>query len=168
MKSVFGVVGTAAEAYAIANAPSDYYGGVDVSGMPGWSYLGSGVSRSAYLSPSGVVYKVGDDICNEAEFYAAQMLQDKLRACSPRMARAIKVLHFPKVRYFEKLNILAMEYIEETHDDYIDGPSFYEAEDVACELGMGEDFHRGNVCRMADGRWGLIDLGYERVDESRL
>lgn len=34
----------------------------------GWRYIGEGISRFAYLSPEGVVYKVGSDFSNEWEF----------------------------------------------------------------------------------------------------
>lgn len=168
MKSAFGQIGSAVEAWTLANAPRDGWGNPETPA--GWRWLGEGVSRTAFLSPTGVVYKFEYDGsgCNMDEYEAAMTIQSKLRASSARTVKALKTLYFPKVRYFENMDILAMEYIEELGDEYGDGPSFCDAEQAACDLGIGEDFHRGNVVNMADGRWAIIDFGYEYCNPNKL
>lgn len=162
MLMAFGMVGDPVEAWRIQQWKDE---SGDRNALPeGWRYLGSGVQRSVYLSPTGVAYKIGSG--NDTEYECATTLQDKLRASSARTVRATSILYFPKVHLFNN-GVLAMEYIEgERPDD--DSYEFSEAEDMADSLGISYDFHSGNVIEMADGRFAIIDYGYETASEDYL
>lgn len=166
MKAAFGVIGSAVEAWTLKTWIDE--NGFETYDAPdGWTHLGNGTTREVYLSPSGVVYKVGDHGCNIDEYHCAQKLQDKLRASSARTVRATKVLYFPKVRFFESLNVLAMEYCGE--HELEDGSNlYYDALDALGKLGLSSDFYYRNGIEMADGRCGVIDLGYEYASETYL
>lgn len=165
-------IGSGAEAYQVQQAYAQYvearkdrYGVELTEFLPEtWTYLGAGVSRQAVLAPSGTVYKAGLGNCNRTEHEAASEAQDRIRAISSNIARSLSVLYFPKTRLFEQYpNVLAMEYIDGEMADHYDY-DFTEARRVASRLGVSADFHTGNALRMADGRFGLLDMGYEDTD----
>ncbi len=126
---------------------------------PGWRYLGSGISRYAFLSPSGVVYKVAKadfyTSHNENEHKAATGVRKLLKLNVPSAKRMRDYIAVPETRIFAS-GVLAMEYLgdEEQHDG---GPA------IKCfkHLGIGLDTHPGNLRRTPDGKVAMIDLGHE-------
>jgi len=83
----------------------------------GWTFIGSGHSRHAYLAPSGVVYKVGWTGSNKAEHEAATIMRS---ANHP-------FIGVPETRYYDTLGVLAMQYIEGTPGIPDDGRRKFEA-----------------------------------------
>ena len=135
----------------------------------GWSFLGAGVSRYVFLSPTGVAYKVGfygDSYVNQVEHDCAAAVRKALRKRSDRVVEAAKFLYIPKTRMFSN-GVLAMEYINGDRASSFED-NYHEAEAAACSLGIGLDFHPGNGIEMKDGRIALIDMGFEEMDEELL
>lgn len=174
------LIGSRREA-AMLLAEEDSYGEPD-----GWEFLGAGCYRSAYLAPSGVVYKIGHDSGNRQEASTAQRLR-KLN---------IPGIYIPKTSSFNfevnthrhRRTIVAMEYIDGEHPDgcwvthwngqselycycgqYAEGDEGVMHINVpACEAALFmdtikskvplSDIHCENVIRMSDGRIAVIDL----------
>ena len=82
-----------------------YYLESDYSCNPipkGWEELGSGISRTAYLGPDGVVYKCGEDYAN---------LNDARTSARCRKMNMPKGWRIPLVHYFG--NVTVKEYPED-------------------------------------------------------
>ena len=92
--------------------------------MPeGWRTLGSGMFRTAYLSPSGVVYKV-ENVCHDSnrdEAYRYEQVKHLNGTLPFRFAECEFMLS--EGRY----TVLAMEYVQTDDSDVED--SFWEMED---------------------------------------
>ncbi len=85
---------------------------------PGWSEIGSGGTRTAYLSPDNVVYKVGSSYINVREAKASRKFRAQKHWEShdiviPR-ARAWRIAGEREVEYGRNhvVYVLAMEYVE--------------------------------------------------------
>jgi hypothetical protein len=127
-----------------------------------WTYLGCGWSRFAFLSPSGVVYKVptaqGRKAMNEAEHQNAQ----RLRESQENHVRSLLdegEIYVPETHYFPN-GILAMEYAGHLSGGAGGQERFYRAiEQVMNVLRIG-DMHGGNLMYDRDNdRFVLVDLG---------
>lgn len=122
-------LGHIAEANIVASLP---YSGTTVRGaLPeGWKYLGSGAYRSAYLSPTGVVYK------RMHEFGS----QDNNRNEEQRYREhkdSVKGFRLAACRYFKSNKILAMEYVKDDRSE--------------CKKSMeAMSRYMSNVCRYYD------------------
>jgi hypothetical protein len=77
----------------------------------GWSIVGEGAYRVAYLGPDGVVYKVQHDSEsgkwdeNLEEWQNGQLYSDKVREATNGKAR------LAECDYFSDCNVIAMEYV---------------------------------------------------------
>lgn len=133
----------------------------------GWARLGSGISRTVYLSPDGVAYKVGDAYANEADHMLSEVFRRK---------PIPKGWDIPVAHYFEELTVndteltvLAMEYVKGFHrppcdDVYYKGCQHTDCVDVDRQIAHKafslSDFHEGNyVIRDSDGAKVIIDFG---------
>ena len=173
------LIGSRKEALEILTNESDGLGDLD-----GWTLLGSGCYRAAFLAPSGVVYKIGQRWANVAEVRVARRLR----------ARTFDGIYIPLASAFSfglrgrTEVVCAMEYIEGTHprgcwesvwkgvtelychcgaypenaygDPHLNVPPCDEALVIrtvkrATRL---SDVHNENVIRMKDGRIAVIDL----------
>lgn len=143
-------VGTAAEA-KIASGLSRY-GTI----LPeGWRNLGSGSTRTAYLSPSGVVYKVGRERNNKVEAEAIESFYKQGKAEDENY-------YIPKAAMFA-CGVLAMERVEGKKRGGGDSWSVQEERGSAALSALGiADVGRHNYVIMEDGRVGCYDIGYMR------
>lgn len=138
----------------------DWLEGFNVNSLPeGWTFLGSGISRWAFLAPDGWVYKFGEEYSNEAEVRNAQRLyleQDD-------------TLRVPWVEFcgqYGEWTVIRCEYIcgeWQTASDYYDGWSlkkeWMEVDNyISRKFGLS-DLHYGNVCFVDGGVPAAIDLG---------
>lgn len=127
--------------------------------LDGWEYLGSGIHRSAYLSPSKVVYKVAHDgyrsrQAQYAEALAVEVLSKEVPPAGFGVPKADIVEVIPG------LPVIAMEYID-GDGAYLDGPQYTEA----CRFYRNSDIHAGNMMvRPSDGTIFMIDLGFFAED----
>lgn len=119
--------------------------------MPqGWTYLGSGMFRDAFLGPDGWVYKIGNDWSNEREVFNSVAL----------MLESDSSIMFPYAEDVWDFYIIRCEYIsgETPSNDYrimsrlekhIANVSNYRLNDV----------HAGNILLLPEGTPVMIDLG---------
>jgi hypothetical protein len=143
------------------------------SAPEGWKYLGDGCTRTAYLSPGGVVYKVGESHTNLQEARAARRLRNK-------KSLADQLVFIPKARNWRvgyecgsSQYVIAMEYINGKHT--VCRASYTECNcrtfgapymcysllmDWLSEQGL-HDMFSGNVLHTADNKFYIIDLGCE-------
>lgn len=105
-----GMIGSERDA---RNAAIVHFWGRDLP--PGWSFLDRGEHRTAYLSPGGVVYKVGSNDVNAREAsnldYLAQVIGDHLPAYqlyTVTMPHPDDVVDDDDARFY----VMAMEYVE--------------------------------------------------------
>lgn len=93
----------------------DWHHGAPLGGQQsapeGWKYLSSGSFRSAYLAPSGVVYKVQNDIGPYSRYQTNECEYEKWRSlyfgCKmPRYSRLPKLGYFP---IKEGVGVIAIE-----------------------------------------------------------
>lgn len=147
--------------------------GCDVA-PEGWRYLGAGCTRTAYLSPGGVVYKVGESHTNLREAEASRKFRK-------RKSLADQLVFVPKARNwavmdedsFERQYVIAMEYIDGKHT--VCRASYASCNcrtfgapymcysllmDWLFEQGL-HDMFSGNVLHTADNKFYIIDLGCE-------
>jgi hypothetical protein len=110
------MIGSRKNAIALA----EFYFDGETADFDGWQNLGSGISRTAWLAPDGVVYKYGEPSANKAEVRNSRRLQrDGMRAFLEQHN-----LYIPKTSLYtvpESLRgpyseeyIVAMEYIKPT------------------------------------------------------
>lgn len=122
----------------------------------GWKYLGSGSSRTCFLSPGGWVYKIENENArikhpNMAEYH--------------NYARCIKIAiknwYMPRITLygFDNRTVLAMEYICGEMDSYGEPGEdhFNPAWNIIQELWGIRDLADDNVILMATGQRALID-----------
>ena len=125
----------------------------------GWKYLGSGVSRTAYLGPDGLVYKVGSMGANEKDHRFSRAL----RKC-PKMSKEFSI---PDTVIIE--GVLLMTAAIPDHDtkayryDGKHGGKQNRAEEtfakMAQEIGVyASDLHYDNLY-LSGGRWTIVDMG---------
>jgi hypothetical protein len=144
----------------------------------GWSFLGEGCERIAWLSPSGVVYKVehDDSGANKDEYDNIERL----------MLVPCKGWRLPRADLFEfsgEISIIAMEYVVGIKDtlcssfQYDDDFSYNDtSESYECDCGSPhgvctatvweesriawniDDMHSGNILVEEDGTRVLIDV----------
>ena len=121
-----------------------------------WTVLGSGISRTAYLAPDGVVYKVGysDDNKNDAAAYA---FLSKLPHPIYSVPVAAEYIPIMQDEYGTAISVCAME--------YIDGEVSWATSEAGAYFGH-TDLHSGNI-RMKDNRVYCIDNGFFRSDKVR-
>lgn len=123
---------------------------------PGWTFLGHGAWRNAFLSPTGVVYKlqIGDqDTANYEEY------QNYLEI----IKTPIPGWYVPEVDLYSvgPIDIIAMEYIEGEPDDDVEAEDYYFPEEwfEATNSWGIEDVSPFNIIIMSDGKRALIDMG---------
>jgi hypothetical protein len=144
----------------------------------GWTYLGEGEYRAAFLSPSGVVYKRE---INDGIFFG----HNSVEFSNVRKAQGIPVqgwrvpdseLYQVPVGY-SIVNVIAMEFIGGEFDVYCElnygkkctcgkpyGKCTYYAWLEVMELWGVTDVHRGNVRVQYDGTRVLIDVAGDSED----
>ena len=117
------------------NIKASYYDRPD-----GWQYLGSGCYRTAYLSPSGVVYKVeqseGSWQSNRGEYETWKRLY--LNCKMPKHSRLPKLSYFPVgqsgviaiERFYKPLNSIRREENDLGFDPYSVQNAIQEATEV--------------------------------------
>lgn len=140
----------------------DYYDNPGPRAPEGWSRLGSGCYRIAFLAPSGTVYKVQ----NSPTSY--QSNRDEAATLRRYMLRKLpKGCRFPRYQLFmvsEDEGVMAMERMESLLREY----SHYKAEhrrirnlrnDLIETLHDLSDLHDGNIGVAGDGAVVPIDLG---------
>jgi hypothetical protein len=148
------MLGNAEEAKTIASANDT---------PDGWTYLGSGVSRRAYLSPSGVVYKVAitpyERQYNRWEYYASITMRNL-----PEYEWARKKVYIPEAEMYG--DVIAMEYIPPSGRTDLSVYDLRESDkdlDHAIRiLPLSTDLHNGNVEYLPDGRVAVFDLGFAK------
>lgn len=114
--------------------------------LPGWKYLGAGVDRTAWLSPSGVVYKV-------THYSVIKANAQEWQAAAYFLANPLPVgFGVPQMSKYdvEGFEVLAAE--------FIDGPEAWGDEFAAAYFGT-TDTHSGNM-RRRGGILYCIDLGF--------
>jgi hypothetical protein len=116
----------------------------------GWEYLGSGAFRAAYLAPSGVVYKVQQDLSgdewqtNQKEWETWKRLY--LTCKMPKRSRLPKMGYWP-ISANGKLGVIAVELLNEgyrTYSTYVDEG--------------GKEAYWGDVLLDVRDATGLLDL----------
>lgn len=72
----------------------------------GWRRIGAGSTRTAYLSPARVVYKVGDDYINQIEAKRARLARSskKLADLGVKVPRT-------RLHHVQGRSVMAMEYV---------------------------------------------------------
>lgn len=126
----------------------------------GWKYLGRGISREAYLSPEGVVYKIirrdeggmGDCGDQNQEYQAFEVLSkiDHPIFSVPKMAKFV----------IGRRIVLAAEYLGCEEDNRYNFTCPCDAEYMeAMKFFRTNDLHPGNVRSMANKVY-AIDLGF--------
>lgn len=87
----------------------------------GWTYLGSGCYRSAYLAPSGVVYKVQkylDDSAWQSNYKEWLTWKRLYFSCKmPKYSRLPRLNYFP-VSQAGKLGVIAIEKLDGAYSHY--------------------------------------------------
>lgn len=145
----------------------------------GWKYLAAGVSRRAYLSPSGVVYKVqrnpeSDYQGNKGEHETAERV---------RKSGSVRGAYIPKTSLYEVPGswVIALEYMNgirgDQHWEQCANAAYYGKGKCSCmfpgavrcalairrelqnKLGL-TDLHNENVLWVPSQRvWAVVDLG---------
>lgn len=121
----------------------------------GWTYLGSGVSRAAFLGPDGWVYKFGSTWANDGEVNAAQRLfteQDSTFGV-PWVEHVGDYGHYSVIR----AEYIAGEWHTE-YDYYANKDEWRDLSRFIIDHARVGDVHYGNVC-FRDGTPVIIDLG---------
>lgn len=144
----------------------------------GWAFLGAGCSRNAYLSPEGVVYKVGDGEANRLEVRNSHRLRARAGKSElwriPRAnihhVRNTSAETWPASRY-----VVAMEFVPSSDrsfhcakwfgSDYAkcncgQTPCIDEHRQVARRMFGISDLHDENVIVGQDGKFWIIDICY--------
>lgn len=170
----FGSLGTEEEAREIFGAVGDRFLH-EPERVPGsWKYIGHGGTRSVYLSPSGVVYKIsldgGDDepCSNDKEHTNFRRIKQSGRL--PRGWRVPKShLHVFTANYSRwnwetkkpehrpgRVAVLACEYVPGKLIGGWDNKADEETQDVFEAVGLN-DWHGANTIQAADGIRYIID-----------
>lgn len=162
-------------AFKKGKADKDFSGYADIPLPDGWRYLGNGAYRCAFLSPSGVVYKIelrsnngyawGQSNRGEYERILELRYDDRVKAAN---------VYIPKAWLYtiRKTDVIAMEFITGEWCE-----SYHSLENCNCAGRFGElcamtqffmierhlnlsDVHHENAVFIpAQKRWALIDLG---------
>lgn len=131
-----------------------------LNGRPeGWKYINKGCDRSAWLSPSGVVYKV-----EHRSTYSSQNESEASRLKEVWKRPPIEGCRFPKFDIFTVGDeiVIAMEMIDGPRLADYKGPDY---DDLHCLMYDLEDkyglcdVHDENVLVDEDGILVLVDLG---------
>ena len=139
----------------------------------GFRHIGSGGTRSAYLGPDGVVYKVGDSWCNQNEANSSQWLRRRKSLKDQEIHIAeTRAIYLPD----EKEVVNAQQYVEAL------GPkvycrSIYNRKCNCRKFGTPricfglvyeiledhgiEDMYYGNIIYAIDKKFYIIDLGFQ-------
>lgn len=129
--------------------------------LDGWEYLGAGVHRSAYLSPSRVVYKVAHDGYSARQAQFAEMLAVRVLSTVPSPA-GFGVPRADLVEVVPGIPVIAMEFID-GEGCYLDG----DRQTTARSFYRNNDIHAGNIIeRRSDGTIFMIDLGFFSEDDN--
>jgi hypothetical protein len=155
-----------------------YHSTKDDEAVPsGWEFIGSGVTRSAYLGPDGIVYKVAHSwpVWNITEAKWMKLLRNAPDLVPLGVTTPHTTLWKTRQINKEQHNVLAMDYIAKTqevecaydHFDTLPKRCNCKPEGRMCfglllqhlyESGI-EDMFPENVHYAADGKFYLIDLG---------
>ena len=146
----------------------------------GWRKLGEGISRQAYLSPTGTVYKImgRQDNSNENEYLSCQKIKEGVKNNMTPLPKPWRVAECKLYKwdglvkkprdYFTydwtegEVCVIAMEYIDGQHapdNDYWSD----QGDVVFSHLGSG-DGHVANWVMSNKGEYVIIDLG-EGLDD---
>lgn len=123
----------------------------------GWKKVGAGSYRTAYLAPSGTLYKVPH--ASEGYLVTANYREVSFsltfheNVSTPKAQALLEKVYVPKATLYDK--IVAMEYIEKGPENGIGG--LWELIRWG-NFGM-HDIGWHNCIRMKDGRIALVDLG---------
>lgn len=126
----------------------DYY--VNSNLPEGWQFLGAGSFRAAYLSPSGVVYKVQKDLSgsryqtNKGEYDAWRRLYFNTKM--PRYSRLPKMGYFP-VDEFNGIGVVAIERLTKNWSYW------------GCVPGTNDTVYWNDIVRDISNRCKIGDLG---------
>lgn len=120
-------------------------------GPEGWTLLGSGCFRTAFLSPSGIVYKIGDEEANASEVRKAAALRRRTNLPDFIYIPVVSAFTFQRWRtinrydytlekeYTERVHrrevVSAMEYIAGEHPPYCFNASWAGSQEVYCSCG---------------------------------
>lgn len=149
-----------------SKAEAEYIRKANNPGRDGWQYLGSGISRQAWLSPTGIVYKVARFASNNiSEHNWAQQYRKLHREGHPVVRYVNKTLRIPRTALYCDGFVIAMEFFGTDELSYLD--SRYDRGKEAARLLGCIDLHRGNI-RKAGKRMALIDLGCEYFSMEQL
>ncbi|AVD99384.1 hypothetical protein SEA_BILLNYE_213 [Streptomyces phage BillNye] len=174
------MIGCVTEAIEIASWEIEYDDEHDeyVFIPEGWTYLGEGESRIAFLSPSGVVYKRE---VNDGEWFGANSIEYRyLRKAAGIPVQGWRVpehqLYDIPVGY-KMVSVMAMEFVGGEFDAWCDmsqgkcncekpGGICSRAAALAAAAAWGvTDIHRGNVRVQWDGTRVIIDAAGDLEEE---
>jgi len=133
----------------------------------GWKKLGEGASRSAYLSPLGVVYKINkphlDEDYNLSEVFNFKRFKSSKKRL-PTGWRIAKINLYSFKHEGDTINVVAMQYIQGRHEvlcSYEQEESFYKNSGAlrAWKVLELNDVHEGNFVITPEGTKVIIDLG---------
>lgn len=136
-----------------------WFDGFDLTQMPeGWKFLGSGISRWAFLAPDGWVYKFGSRYANRNEVDAAQQL-------FPQQDSTLRIPWVEPVGDYGDFSVIRCEFMDGEWQDADDVNSravrdmWRDLSRFLSRFSIG-DVHYGNVCFVDGGTPAVIDLGW--------
>lgn len=134
----------------------------------GWKRLGNGAYRTAYLSPSNVVYKICHENCDDHSWNVNEYkAYQRYRTSKAQLPQDWEVAETNMLTFRDDsgdVHIIAMEYIEGEHpeiDSNVDYDEFFDNTDASTAFRMLNlwDVHEGNFIVTPAGKKVIIDLG---------
>lgn len=127
------------------------------SGPDGWEVLGSGCFRTAYLAPSGIVYKIGEASANLSESRKSALLRKRTNLPDFLYIPVVSAFSFQRWRTINRYDytlekeytvreerrevVSAMEYIEGDHLPYCFNATWTDEPEVYCSCGEYGDYN---------------------------
>jgi hypothetical protein len=151
---MLGTMDNAETAYLLWRRARDdgYYDG---GNMEGWRFIGSGIHRHVWLGPDNLVYKVGDNEANSAEYRQARILT------ALGLPEGFAVPQMTSWQVEDRL-IIAAEYLGDEAEygtpEYLAFFNIVQNQNLT-KVFRSKDFHGGNV-RYYNGKVYAIDLGF--------
>jgi hypothetical protein len=118
----------------------------------GWKLLGEGCSRSAFLSPAGIVYKIchySDDVANHAEIKNYKML----KSCTLKYCRIAETTMYE----VDARAVIAMEYIHINDIYSCSEEDLFSIKHELYVIAKIYDIHEENVGIDSDGTFVVFD-----------